>query len=635
MNSKHIFYAVFCNLFSFSILLGQDYGAEFEVNSEIGCDQFTVVVTDLSGAPDTVAINYDWGDGSPLDSATSHTYSRPGNYMIIQTVANADPRQDTAFIEVIEHYPPEFLLLSCKGMSASVIVEDTLYEAYEVEWGDGSSDVILANAHTIHNYAVFNNYDVTVKGLINPSQAGDDLPNLNCSSTTKRLNMINDISAATINEIRVLDTDNTNGTVSIEYTLVPGNNYLIEIKDQNQLSFQIIDTINQVTNPTSYILENLNTEDNYYCINITAFDPCDGETRPSNTGCSINIETAALNQQNQISWQTLSTDFQNYQVIKDGTQVATIGNQGTTEYNDQDVSCGILYEYQVQLQEINGLISVSDTSNAIAISTDIPDPIQNVTASIDGQNISISWEEPSAFLAVGYIIYRSSNGGPFVVLDTLSETSYTDEDLFTQSNEYTYKIIYFDACDNISAESILAVPVLLTKVYDNTITWSAYQGWENNVREYILEKYDENGQLIETINLGQSTSFIEDEEFNPYQYILYRISANPNDASLGVAYSNYLEVIYPSKVAFPNAFSPNGDGLNDIFTFESRYITSATIKIYNRWGELVYQTTDFDKGWDGTVNGKAAPLGTYIHHTELTDDMGITFVKSGEIVLIR
>jgi len=59
------------------------------------------------------------------------------------------------------------------------------------------------------------------------------------------------------------------------------------------------------------------------------------------------------------------------------------------------------------------------------------------------------------------------------------------------------------------------------------------------------------------------------------------------------------------------------------------------MKIYNRWGELVYQTSDVDQGWNGTVNGKQAPLGTYIYYAELVDDMGINFVKSGEIILIR
>ena len=109
----------------------------------------------------------------------------------------------------------------------------------------------------------------------------------------------------------------------------------------------------------------------------------------------------------------------------------------------------------------------------------------------------------------------------------------------------------------------------------------------------------------------------------------------PVDISLENVESNTLKIIYRSKVAFPNAFSPDGDGMNDIFIFESRYITAVNMKIYNRWGELVYQTSEIDRGWDGTINGKAAPIGAYIHHTVLTDDMGITFVKSGEIILIR
>lgn len=633
--TRHIFYCVACLSLSFSTLQGQDYGAAFEVNSEIGCDQFTVEVTDLSGAPDTVAINYDWGDGSPLDSATTHTYDQAGIYAIIQTVANADPRQDTVIVEIIDHYPPEFLLLSCKGMSASLIVKDTLYEAYEINWGDGNSENVAADVLVVHNYAVFNNYDVTVKGLINGSQSGGDLSNLNCSSNTKRLNMIVDIESATIDEIVVFDTDTNNGQISVDYTLAPDNNYLIEIRSQNQTGFTIIDTINQITNPNSYILQNLNTQDNYYCISITAFDPCDGETRQSNIGCNVNIQSAALNQQNQIDWQTASSDFINYTIYRDGSQIGMINNQSTNRYLDDNVACGITYEYQIRMLENNGFISISDTSAVTAISTDIPDPISNINATVEDQNVILSWEEPTIFLAIGYIISRSNNGENFVVLDTLTDTNYIDENLFTQSNSYTYKIVYYDACYNLSAESILAMPILLVKEYDNSISWSDYEGWENGNREYTLEKYDENGQLIETVNLGLSTSYEEDQENNPYQFIQYRIIAIPSEMSLEQVQSNLLEVIYPSKVAFPNAFSPNGDGLNDIFAFESRYITSATMKIYNRWGELVFQTSDFDQGWDGTVNGKAAPLGTYIHHTELTDDMGITFVKSGEIVLIR
>jgi len=617
------------------IAKGQDYGAAFEVNSEIGCDQFTVVVTDLSGAPDTVAINYDWGDGSPLDSANSHTYAQPGTYTIIQTVANADPRQDTIQVEVISHYPPEFMLMSCKGQSASIVVEDTLYRAYEIDWGDGSTEVVSPYTPTIHTYVVFNDYDITVKGLINDTQSSGDLANLNCSSTTKRLTMITDIEAATINEIRVDETDPINGQIFVSYNLVPSNNYLIEIQGEHETSFTIIDTISQVTNPNSFLLQNLNTQDHYYCISITSFDPCDGDTRQSNIGCSVRLNGTAVSQQNQLAWNTSSSDHQDFTLYKDGGTLAIINNQGTTQYLDNDVICGIEYEYQLRMRETNGLQSISDTVSLTAISTDAPDPIANISASIDGQNVILSWQEPLGFQAEGFIISRADDGGTFTVLDTLVDRIYIDESLFTQSTNYTYSIIYFDACGNLSQESILTIPILLITEFDASLFWSPYEGWENDVLDYLLEKYDENGQLIETVNLGQSTSYEEDQENNPYQKIQYRVVALPTEGSLESVYSNFLEVIYPSLVAFPNAFSPNGDGLNDIFAFESRYITSATMKIYNRWGELVFQTADFDQGWDGTINGKAAPLGTYIHHTELTDDMGITFVKSGEIVLIR
>ena len=611
------------------------YGAEFEVNSEIGCNPFTVVVNDLSGAPDTVAINYDWGDGSPLDSAEFHTYTQPGVYSIIQTVANADPRQDTITVEVINQYPPEFYLFNCKGTYGSLIVQDTLYEAFEIDWGDGNSEISPAFTLVSHDYGIVSSFGVTVKGLINGSQSATDSSNVNCYSSTKQLNMIVDIQPAFINQVQVINTDVNSGIISVGYTLPPDNNYLIEIKDQNQTTFTIIDTINQVLNPGSYTIQNLNTANNYYCISITAFDPCDGDMRQSNIGCSINLEVTPQNQQNLLEWATNSTDFLLYSVFKEGNLISNINQQGQTQYTDNQVICGLIYEYQVSMEENNGFLSISDTMSTTAISTDIPDPIENITAIVMGQDVQLSWEEPQNYLAQGYIISRSIDNSNFDILDTISTTTFSDPELFTQSTQYFYKIQYYDACGNLSAESIIASPVLLVSEYDKTLVWSEYEGWIDGVIEYILEKYDENGQLIESIPLGLSTSYNEDYATNSYQYVLYKIVAVPFDLTNGNVDSNILEVIYRSKVTFPNAFSPDGDGLNDVFNFKSRYVTAVKMKIYNRWGELVYQTNEVDRGWDGTINGKPAPLGAYIHHTELTDDMGITFVKSGEIILIR
>jgi gliding motility-associated-like protein len=62
----------------------------------------------------------------------------------------------------------------------------------------------------------------------------------------------------------------------------------------------------------------------------------------------------------------------------------------------------------------------------------------------------------------------------------------------------------------------------------------------------------------------------------------------------------------------PSAFTPNGDGVNDRFLPLPLNITSFTLNIYNRWGELIYTTTDFD-GWDGFYKGDPAPMDSYVY----------------------
>ncbi|MBK7441840.1 MAG: gliding motility-associated C-terminal domain-containing protein [Bacteroidetes bacterium] len=66
----------------------------------------------------------------------------------------------------------------------------------------------------------------------------------------------------------------------------------------------------------------------------------------------------------------------------------------------------------------------------------------------------------------------------------------------------------------------------------------------------------------------------------------------------------------------PNAFTPNGDGLNDMFNIQTDLLISYHITIYNRWGELVFTSDDIGKGWDGNVNDKPQEIGTYIYYIE-------------------
>ena len=87
----------------------------------------------------------------------------------------------------------------------------------------------------------------------------------------------------------------------------------------------------------------------------------------------------------------------------------------------------------------------------------------------------------------------------------------------------------------------------------------------------------------------------------------------------------------------PNAFSPNEDGLNDIFrALGTPVLTAFEMKIYNRWGQLVFQTTEKTKGWDGSYKGKKQPAGAYIYQIVYKEQnsSGGKFIK-GTVLLIR
>ncbi len=68
-----------------------------------------------------------------------------------------------------------------------------------------------------------------------------------------------------------------------------------------------------------------------------------------------------------------------------------------------------------------------------------------------------------------------------------------------------------------------------------------------------------------------------------------------------------------SQLLVPNVFTPNGDGSNDEFRVLYRSLKEFNIWIYNRWGKLVYHSTDPAKGWDGTINGRKASVGAYFY----------------------
>jgi gliding motility-associated-like protein len=101
------------------------------------------------------------------------------------------------------------------------------------------------------------------------------------------------------------------------------------------------------------------------------------------------------------------------------------------------------------------------------------------------------------------------------------------------------------------------------------------------------------------------------------------------------AYVN-IKVKYESNAGMANAFSPNGDGLNDVFKIQNIQFEKMTeFKVFNRWGKCVYDGNDPLKGWDGTFNGQKAAADVYYYQIKLTMPDASQKVLKGDITLIR
>jgi len=88
-------------------------------------------------------------------------------------------------------------------------------------------------------------------------------------------------------------------------------------------------------------------------------------------------------------------------------------------------------------------------------------------------------------------------------------------------------------------------------------------------------------------------------------------------------------------VFLPNAFTPNGDGKNDVLYVRGISITDVLLAIYDRWGQLMFETKDIKKGWDGTYGGKLLDSGVFGYYLKAFCEGGEVVVREGNITLLR
>lgn len=114
----------------------------------------------------------------------------------------------------------------------------------------------------------------------------------------------------------------------------------------------------------------------------------------------------------------------------------------------------------------------------------------------------------------------------------------------------------------------------------------------------------------------------------------YRVVAYKTGHNEIYSVSNEVEVIPEMTVYVPNTFTPNGDGLNDTFGIAGEAISDFRMQIFNRWGQLIFETKNANERWDGTYEGEKVPQGVYVYKIIAKSPGGQRHNKEGNLNVI-
>lgn len=602
----------------------------FQVDQKQGCAPFTVTVTNLlpgeCDAGDPCSFTY--GDGSPtVQNNFVHTYTVPGIYLLSVLYGNIGT--DDIQITVDANIQPPFEIHACSGNRAFIKVTDNNYDQYVIDFtNDGTPEHILP---LTNNIITPTSFTYAPPGTYTPSVRGRNLNSAdNCATKVESFTSLAALTAPTISNLTMVDDENLNLTFTTAIHVL----YRLEVSI-NGGAFQLFKTLYGTTTES---ISNLELDQNFYCFRLGAFNPCTSASTYSNVICSNKLEVTAQSRQITVNSTMLAAGIVNYTIDRTSPTAPPVSVTTSTEpFIDVDVECKTTYCYKVTANYSGGRTSISLEKCETAFSTEVPTAIDDVTAVVGPGGATMTWTQDPLFEPLnGYRVQRSRGTGPFGLYSGAPASPFIDNG-YTTEGQYCYLIDYTDKCDVPSDPGLRVCPVQLYASLDinNAITvyWTRYRGWRNGVDNYVLEKYDVDGVLIESI-VQNDSSYVDSSPDAVNQYVRYVIRAIPNDAALEESISNERIIIRSSNLYYPTAFTPNKDNLNDDFNVQGQYIERLKLTIFDRWGVALYSTEN-NEPWDGNSNGKIMPPSTYVWKAEILDRAGQNYSREGTVALIR
>jgi gliding motility-associated-like protein len=326
---------------------------------------------------------------------------------------------------------------------------------------------------------------------------------------------------------------------------------------------------------------------------------------------------------------------------------------GILTYDFQMMSPGANYEFMVRAI---GNSNKSSTSNLAALYADIfdkPDFLYVRYATVTGSSATVRVHADPNADTKSYHLYRgTSETGSFNEIDSspynpTGDLTFVDNGANADKAPVYYKVAARDSC-GIEFFSQNTVSTIFLQAeggndYVSRLNWTVCSGWDGPVADYkVVRVYsgiitsEIAGQTSpDTLEFKEDVSNLSTPDGN-FCYVIMSTETGPNQYGFSdISYSN-IDCSPQEPIAFvPNAFTPGG--LNPVFAPVIRFNNDSEYQmlIYNRWGQLVFETKSILEGWDGTQNGQDAQQGTYFYSIKSKGLNGNEIAKSGLLHLIR
>lgn len=635
--------------------------ATYNVTPHSICPGFPVIFS----ATGTNVVQYNWnfGDGTGAQqNPTQHIYNTPtsttpSTYIPTLTVVDGAgcsvlmPQSDT----LVVHVPPTAAFgvdstFAC--VPANVVFTDNstftdgTLAIWEWTYGDGNTG---ANNPSPHTY--------TAPGYVDITMVVTDA--FGCKDTVTQNDLIYLIPnikpyKPVIYTTNVVHNDSVEITFSA-YKDVVGDFGHYEIFRYTATSTPVLVAATDVIQDT--IIRDFapaaNTQS--YCYILHYVNHCGNVSDSSINHCTIDLQMSSLIDTIQLNWNPYTAwtpaKYYIYRNATYGSGILIDSVAGNVHiYKDFRVDCNTYYSYRVVAKQLGATWrAASDTAGVMSLHFTSLNPVETTLATVvENKNIKLTWQIPNSVTKV-YVLQIERNdlsvaNSGFQQLTAFPLPFPTDYKDITANvyHNYEYRTFVLDSCGDKTPIGNVATNIVAKATRaDNQIriAWSPYREWTDGVDFYRIEL--KKALAIPPVYIlvadvpGTDTTYFHAEKPFIQENNCYKITAFKKYANQVQSVSNEACVGMGAIINIPNVFTPNNDMINDEFTLLGTFILSYQINIYDRWGVQVFESHSIANSWDGRINGRPAPEGTYMYKVSVTGFSGASKALNGSVMLVR